>query len=104
MKFSPNDLIALLSNETGIKIAEAHVELYQRRLDSGARHVNINQCSQYKNLWSDAVTALRRGQPLHRAAIREFSDYLCSGETEHLTPDEVTKVNQYIAGCDVEDD
>jgi hypothetical protein len=102
-KFSLQKLMDLISKESKLRIAQQHVTLYEERLASNKPHVNIHESEGYLSIWRNAVARLAVAD-MPRVAMDELCDYLATGETLGLTPEEAAAVKEYLETCSYEED
>lgn len=103
-KFSGKQLVVLLSKDTLLAICRAHSDQFQSRLDSGCAHVNVSECTGYQGLWTHGYNCVKTGRELPPKVVDEIVDYLASGETNHLTPEEAVFVTKYMEDWANEED
>lgn len=90
-------VLATLSVDTQKKIAQAHIDLYERRISSGSAMVRVSECSQYKEIWKDGLAELNAGRPLTAQATAELLDYIYTGAFEQLTLEEMQKIGDLLS-------
>jgi hypothetical protein len=84
----------ILSKETKLAIAEQHVRRFTNLLQAGGPNVNQFECEMYRGIWEKAVIAITAGEALDVEADDELAEYILSGETDLLTPEELKKLEE----------
>ena len=102
-RFSLQKLMSLISKESKLRIAQAHIDIYENRIASKSRMVDVKECEGLLSIWKNAVARLAVAD-MPRVAMDELCDYLSTGETLGLTPEEEVAVKEYLETCAYEED
>lgn len=92
---------ALLSKETHIKIADAHIRRFENLLSSGGPNVRPGECQHYLSIWKPGRELLDKEnfdpEDFSEDYLQELGEALCCGDyDEMLTPGEQAAITGFF--------